>query len=203
MEITIHQPEHMIWIGLLDKIKKSDVFVILDNVQFKKNDFQNRNKIRTGWITVPVKKHKLNTDIKDIEIADVRWKKFYLNKIKECYSESKYFNKYFPMIEKIIMKDYKKLMCLNLDLMRFIFREFKIEKKIIYASNLGIKVKGGHNVVLAICRKLKAKTYLSGAGGKNYLNLSEFKKEGIEVIFQEGQFKHLSSIDLLFNQREK
>jgi hypothetical protein len=221
MKITIHQPEHMPWLGLIDKINQADIFVVLDIVQFEKNNFQNRNKIRTNskngysWLTIPIKKHKLDTKIKDIEISyDFDWQKQYLNKIKENYKDLKNFNKYFSIIEKIILKKYKKLIDLNLEILNFILKEFDIKTKILKASDLGLPEikKGSNEIIISICKELKGNKYLSGIGGKNYLKPELFEKENIKIIFQE--FKHpiykqqypiflekMSSIDFLFNQK--
>ena len=58
MIVAVHQPQYLPWLGYFDKIDKADVFVLLDTVQFKKNEWQNRNKIKTAqgwqWLTVPV-----------------------------------------------------------------------------------------------------------------------------------------------------
>ena len=92
MIATIHQPEHLIWLGLIDKISRADVFVILDTVQFRKNYYQNRNKIRINakegwaWITVPTKKQPLKTKIEDIEISNIAWKEHYLALLEINYS---------------------------------------------------------------------------------------------------------------------
>ena len=60
MIVSVHQPQYIPWIGYFHKIRSSDLFVLLDNVQYKKREFQNRNKIRTKegsiWLTVPVAK---------------------------------------------------------------------------------------------------------------------------------------------------
>ena len=59
MIVTIHQPQYLPWLGYFDKINRADIIVLLDNVQYKKNEWQNRNHIKTAngwqWVTVPVK----------------------------------------------------------------------------------------------------------------------------------------------------
>jgi hypothetical protein len=220
MIVTIHQPEHLIWLGLVDKISKADIFVILDTVQYRKNYFQNRNKIRTQkgwtWLTVPVKKHPLKTKIIDVEISyNQDWLKRYLNLIQVNYQEAKYFNKFYPILEKTILKKYQHLSDLNSELIGFILSQFEIKPKIFKASELNLpEIKGGSKIVLEICKALSADTYLSGISGKDYLKLSDFKAAGIKVIFH--QFYHpiykqlyepfipcMSSIDLLFNYGSK
>ena len=221
MIVTIHQPEHLVWLGLMNKISKSDVFVIFDDTQFKKNYFENRNKIKTKdgwmWLTVPVKEHSLSTEIKDIEISyNTNWQKKYLNTLKTNYSRSPFFNIYFDRIESIISKKYKLLIDLNLDLLLLFLESFGINKKIIKSSELHIPqdIKNGSDICLEICKSLKADTYLSGVSGKDYLKLNDFEKVGIKVIFHD--FNHpvykqmwgdfipgVSSLDALFNLGEK
>ena len=59
MMLSAHQPAYLPWLGYLDKIASADVFVFLDDVQFEKNSFINRNRIKTSqgaqWLTVPVR----------------------------------------------------------------------------------------------------------------------------------------------------
>lgn len=220
MIITIHQPEHLIWLGLVDKISRADTFVILDNVQFRKNYFQNRNKIRTEkgwtWLTIPVKKHPLDTKISEIEISyNQDWIEHYLGLIKNNYREAKYFSWFYPGLEKIILKKYRYLLNLNLKLIKYILKQFEVKTKIIRNSELKLpEIKGGSKTVLEICRTLSADIYLSGISGKDYLDLPAFESSGIKVIFQEfchPAYKQLrdpfipcmSSIDLLFNYGPK
>lgn len=211
MIITIHQPEHLIWPGLIDKISQADIFVVLDTVQFRKNYFQNRNKIRTQngwtWLTIPIKKHSLKTKISDIEISyNQDWTEPYLALIKNNYNKTKYFAKYFPELEQIILKKYKYLSDLNLELIKFILKHFNIKTKIIKASELKLpETKSGSETVLEICKALSAEVYLSGISGKDYLDLPVFKSSKIRVIFQEFDCSdnNMSSIDLLFNNGPK
>ena len=207
MIITIHQPEHLIWPGLIDKISQADIFVVLDTVQFRKNYFQNRNKIKTqdgwAWLTVPIKKHPLKMKISDIEISyNQDWTERYLTLIKTNYNKSKYFAKYFPELEQIILKKHKYLSDLNLELIKFILKHFNVKTKIIKASELKLpETKSGSETVLEICKALSAEVYLSGISGKDYLDLPVFQSSKIKVIFQEFDYpdKNMSSIDLLFN----
>lgn len=220
MIITIHQPEHLIWLGLIDKISKSDTFVVLDTVQFRKNYFQNRNKIRTKtgwqWLTVPIKKHPLKTLIKEIEISKtINWQEDYLALLEENYRKTKYFLDYFPKIKKIILEKDKFLTELNLKLINLILELFDLKIQQIKASELNLsKNLKGSRLILEICKKLKAKTYLAGISGKDYLRLAEFKSEGMKVIFHqfdqpiyrqvfEPFIPGMSSIDLLFNYGPK
>jgi len=219
MILTIHQPEHLVWLGLIDKISKSDIFVIFDDTQFKKNYFENRNKIKTkdgwAWLTVPIKDHSLSTKIKDIEISySTNWQKKYLNTLKTNYSKAPFFNVYFNKVESIINKNYKFIIDLNLALLFLTLESFGINKKIIKSSELYIsKDKKGSDICLEICKIIKVDTYLSGSSGKDYLKIDDFKRSGINVIFHEfnhpvyrqlweGFIPGMSFIDALFNLGE-
>ncbi len=217
MIVTIHQPEHLIWLGLINKIKQADAFVLLDTVQYEKGYFQNRNKIRTRngwtWLTVPLIKHSSSLNIKDIKISYVEdWQKRYLCLIRANYGKSRFFNNYFPEIEKIINKRYEYLADLNIALINYILVSFGIVgKQIIRSSDLSLPfIKGGSEVNLAICQELGADTYLSGPTGVTYLRQDDYVKSGIKIIFhhfdhpiytqQVGEFlPGMSSLDALFN----
>lgn len=217
MKVSIHQPEHLIWLGLLYKIDISDIFVVLDDVQFTKNNFQNRNKVRIkdsfGWLTVPIKNHSLDTKIKDIEIAeDQKWRVKYLNTIRMNYGKAKYFDTYFPEIEKIINKKHKFLIDLNLDLLHFALNIFCIsDKKIFFSSEMNIDtVFKKSELLVQICNFVKSDCYISGSGGREYLDINSFTKSGIDVEFidfviseypqiHDGFIHGMSFIDYLFN----
>lgn len=219
-KISIHQPEHLPWLGFIHKVMSVDEFVLLDNVQFEKNYFQNRNKIRTDkgwqWITVPVKKFQHNQKINEIEISyDHEWQSKNINRIKQHYAKARYFNEYFPEFEKIYRTKFKLLRDLNIELIKFLLDKFGIHTKLYISSELLDNVgQGGTEVNLNISKRLNADIYLSGPFGKNYLDISKFEKENIKVEFQD--FKHpiykqvyepfipnMSSIDLLFNYGPK
>lgn len=218
MKVTIHQPEHMPWLGFFHKINMADVFVILDNVKFKKLYFENRNKLRTyngwNWITVPLKKHSDNTLIKDIAIHnDLRHTKKTLNVLWQNYNKAKFFKLYWDEFEAFYSKEYNLLLELNLELIKFFLKHMGIQIEIVLASNLDV-VGTKSELNFNICKAIDAKTYISGISGKEYLDLEKFQKADIEVVFQE--FHHpiyrqlhepfipcMSVIDLLFNQGDK
>lgn len=213
MIVTIHQPEHMPWPGFFDKVSRADLFVILDNVQFRKNYFQNRNKIRTAngssWITVPVNR-TIETLINEVRIADdAGWKKRWWNTIYLAYKRSRYFDMYAGDLEKAMTIDTGLLSELNINLIKCLFRFMGISTRVQIASELGAQGKGS-DMLLDICKKVGADGYLSGISGKEYLKIDDFSREGIAVNFQE--FHHpiykqlyepfmpcMSVIDLVFN----
>lgn len=215
-KISIHQPEHLPWLGFLHKMMSVDEFVLLDNVQFEKDYFQNRNKIKTSdgwqWITVPVKKLQHDQKINEIQISyDQNWQNKNLGKIRSNYSNAKYFPKYFSGLEKIYKNKFDLLRDLNIALIKFLMESLDIRTKLYLSSELMDNVgRGGTDVNLNISKKLAADMYLSGPTGKDYLDVSAFDRENIKVEFHE--FNHpvykqlsqpfipnMSSIDLLFN----
>ncbi len=214
MIVAIHQPQFMSWLGYIDKIDRCDAFVFLDNVQFKKNEYQNRNRIKTAsgwqWLTVPVT-YRYPERIIDVRIDNrTDWRRKHLMAIRTNYSRAPYFSECYEEITKLYMKEYEYLCDINIESVKMILRLFGIEKEIYRASSMeGLREDPTLRLV-DICRYLGADTYLSGAGGRDYLDLSAFEREGIGVIFQDfhhprypqlyGEFlPSMSAIDLLFN----
>lgn len=209
--VTIHQPYFMPWLGFFDKMVKSDIFVILDNVQFEKNTFLNRNKIKTSngslWLTVPAKGH-LDQTIKEVEIDDSKkWRNDHLKTIYLNYKKAKNFDKIYPKLEKIYLPKENNLAKFNFLTISFLTKELKIRTKFYFTSELEIQGEGSRRL-LEIVQKLKGNVYLSGAIGKEYLETAIFEKEGITVKFQEfralpykqlwGEFSpNLSALDYL------
>jgi len=214
MIVTIHQPEHMPWLGFFHKIAQADVYVLLDNVQFTKNNWQNRNRFidRYGklfWLSVPViMKGHTNKLFKDMLIANnLNWKRKYWGRLFDAYCKHKYFKVYESELYNILVSsDYEFLFDLNYEIIQFFCRQLKINTKIIRASALNVH--GKQSALLAmICTELGASVYLSGPSGRDYLDVSLFKNNNIDV-----QFHHfinqkytmmdghnLSTLDLLFN----
>ncbi len=200
MKVTIHQPEHIPWLGFFDKVSKADVFVILDSVQFRKNYFQNRNKILPDqWLTVPIKKHHLTTKIKDIQISDRKWRMGYLDQVRHVYKKTEFYQQYFPEFVSIINKGHTSLSELNIELIDWAMKIFGLTPEVYLSSSLD------HNdslkasdLVLEICKSLGATEYISGAGGHDYLKVETFNNCGIEVTFNKPDYPKLSFLDHLF-----
>lgn len=216
MRVTIHQPEHLVWLGLLDKVARADSFVILDSVQFRKQYFQNRNRIRTErrweWLTVPVRRHSLATSIRDISITQERdWKPAYLNRVRSAYCSAPGYECYYPHLAKIITAARESLCELNLALLNFVLSEMRIRTPCVRASELDLDPSlRGSDLILEICRNRGAEHYLSGPHGRDYLDADAFANAGVSIEYHE--FMHpryrqlhepfipgMSSIDLLFN----
>ena len=216
-KISIHQPVYLPWLGFFNKIALSDIFVFLDDVQYEKNGWQNRNKIRTSdgdmWLTVPVKT-KFGMYLNQVQIDNTsNWISKHKKSIMQNYSKSNYFNSYWNEFESIYNKKFKNLIDLNLNLIQLLLSEFGISTKLLFSSDFHVE-KQGSDRILEICKILGCNHYLSGEGGMNYLNIDDFNKQNIEIEFQ--HFSHpiykqvysnfvpaMAAIDLLFNEGEK
>ncbi len=214
MKITIHQPNFMPYLGFFDKCDYADTFVIYDSTQFKKNDFQNRNKIKGKdgwfWLTVPVT-YRFGDIISVVNIDNSKnWKEKHLKAIQTCYSNSRFFKKYFSKIESIYDSKWEYLSNFNIALIKFFLEELGINCEIILSSKLNIESVGS-DALVEICDKMNMSTYISGIDGKKYLEFTKFEKEKIEVEVQNythpkyiqnfGEFDgYMSVLDLLFNE---
>ncbi len=220
MIVTIHQPEHMPWLGFFHKVFQADIFIVLDNIQFRKNYFQNRNKIRTkskegwSWITVPVS-FCFGDLINDVTVnkTDGRWKRKYWDTIEQSYCKADYFKTYSEELKSILEIEWQELGQLNLTLIKKIFEFLDLKKEVLLSSELNV-IGESSDLLLKICKKLNASHYVSGISGKEYLDIENFISSGINVTFQEfyhpiynqlhGDFiSCMSVIDLLFNHGEK
>jgi hypothetical protein len=216
MVLAAHQPQYMPYLGYLHKMKKADVFVILDDVQFKRNEWQNRNRIKGKdgfiWITVPVF-HNFGQLIIDVKIRnDIPWQRKQKNTIITYYSKAPNFHmfeKFSPLWEE----KFEKLIDANMKSVEILREIFEIRTLIYFSSELKIKETKTDRLV-ALCKEFGAKYYLSGQGAKDYLEVEKFKRENIEVIWQEfihpvypqlwGEFiPNLSAIDAVLNLGEK
>jgi WbqC-like protein len=213
--VTIHQPEHLPWLGFCDKAARADLLVLLDVVQFRKNYFQNRNRILGPngpmWLTVPVlgKGHTAST-IRDTEIhGDRRWAEKWWRSLDHAYRATPFFERHAPFLEEVSRRPWRYLADLNETLIHHLFDALDVSCKVIRASSL--PVSGARSeLLLDICRRTGAAEYLAGQHGRDYLDESIFAAAGIHVRYHEfahpvyaqaGQdtfVSHLSCVDLLF-----
>lgn len=214
MIVAAHQPQYLPWLGFFDKIASSDLFVLLDTVQFKKNEWQNRNRIKTAdgwqWLTVPVK-YGFGQAIHDIRIDDSqRWGHKHIQSILQNYGRAPYFRRYGPALADLLSKDWDFLAELNVTLIKLLCDWLGIKTPFYLASQLGSFTADPDVRLIEITSSLGANTYLAGVGGREYMQMNLFKEAGIEVLFQDyrhpvykqlyGEFEsNLSVIDLLFN----
>jgi len=199
MKVAIHQPEHLPWPGYFDKMKQADLYVYLDNVQYRKNYFQNRNKISTGWLTVPVlTKGHTKSQIKDIRIDNAqKWQKKYMGRLDDRFRKCISYDYYRIGLWSCIVKDYIYLVDLNYALIELLRFHLDINTPTLRASDLNVK--GANSELLFnICKAVNADTYLSGPSGKKYLNTEIF--EDIKVEYHDyPRDKMLSSVEYIID----
>jgi len=219
MNIAIHQPQYLPWLGYFDKITDAQSFVFLDNAQFTKGDYQNRNRIRTRdgwiWLTVPViTKGRFGQSLNEVQINNkVRWQHKHWQGLKINYNGAKYFKEHIPFLDAVYFKRWERLVDLNVFIVKYILSYLGIERKIYFASQL--KVDGNStDRLISICKCLNADTYISGTGAYDYIDAAKFAKENIKLNFQ--NFTHpaynqlyspfipyMSTMDLIFNYGRK
>jgi hypothetical protein len=220
MKIGILQPGYLPWLGFFEQMYKSDVFVIYDDVQYDKDGWRNRNRIKTPkgaqWLTVPVHvKFKDKQFIKDVKIDNaINWMKRHLFSIRQNYAKSLWHEKYIDIFEEAYSKKWDYL----IDIDMFFINKIKDclgikDKKLIMSSSLNIK---GDRLdkIITICRTFKIDSFYEGSAGKNYIDENYFNKNGIKVKYQDykhpeynqlyGEFiPYLSIVDLLFNHGDE
>lgn len=192
MIVTIHQPSYLPWIPFLEKGLGSDIYVLLDNVQFAKNSEQNRNRIKTAqgarWLTVPVSRSH-DTPIREVRIAGRHWQRKHCESIAESYVRAPHYEAVAPELFALVEEASESLLELNLAVDRLFFRWAGFAGRIVLASELDVPGTGSERV-LNLCRALGATRYLSGISGADYLEVPTFEAAGIEVLFQ--QYQHQS-----------
>jgi len=156
-----------------------------------------------------VKEGRKRKKISEIFISNEKnWSRRHWSNIKNSYGKSPYWNEFCDFFEETYEKKWNKLIDLNLYLINGIMEFLNIKNELVLASS--INVSGNKNdLIIAQCKALGAKTYLSGAGARTYLDIDKFKREGINIVFQEfeypnypqlwGEFiQNLSVVDYLF-----
>jgi len=213
MICAIHQPQYLPWLGYFDKMDKADVFVFYDDTQFKKNEWQNRNKIKTAqgwqWLTVPVL-HDFGQEIRQVQVnSNVDWARKHLNALISNYSRAAHFAAHREFLEDAFARKWTHLVDVNLHFIQYVMEQLGIQKRTLRSSELGV-TGVATEALIGICKRVGADTYLSGVGGRDYLDERRFAEEHIGLVYQEfnhpiypqryGEFvSHLSIVDLLFN----
>jgi hypothetical protein len=214
--VAVLQPGFLPWLGFFDQMSRSDYFVYYDDVQFDKHGWRNRNRIKTAngiaWVTVPVRHTGLHgQSILDTEIdSSKKWSRKLVASIAQSYARSPHCARYMEELTDALCSDTPRLL-LDLDLRttELMRKWLDIRTPLLRSSELGIG--GGQTErLVAICKHLKADTYLSGNAAQDYLQQDLFAAEGISVVWQNyshpiypqlhGEFvPYLSAIDLILN----
>lgn len=219
--IAIMQPTFFPWVGYYALADRVDEFVILNNVQFDKRSWQQRNKIKTPqgpkFLTVPVKsKGKSDQLIKDVEIlreGDRNPLKKILSSIEQNYRHSSYFSEFIDDIVTLLDTPHSNLLKLNMAILKWSWDVLEIKTPVTEASALAVT--GSKDELLVnICIDRGAEVYFSPPGSKIYLEHSEaFHHADIEIFYHEYQHPaysqlhgifepHMCILDLILNEGE-
>jgi hypothetical protein len=213
MILFVHQPEYIPWIGFFDKLARCDVFVIYDDAQFVHGSYHNRNRVRTingwRWITIPIM-HNHPQMIKDVKISGSQWRKDHMEILIQNYEKTPYFNTYFPIIEEALNYNHELLIGLNLHLLKNIAEALGIKAQMTRSSEVPYRGQEKNEKLVSMCKFVGSDTYLSGSGGRNYVDEKAFADANIKLQWHnythptykqqfEGFEPNMSIVDLLFN----
>jgi len=215
MRVTILQPNYIPWRGYFDFFKQCDVFVFYDDVQYTKNDWRNRNEIKTQdgkqWLTVPVDdsnrmtKHML---IKDAKIIQNGWQERHLQALELHYKNAPYFDVIYSLMKEALGEPHETISTLDIAITNKILDYLGMRKKTYLSSELGVPHIDSTQRVVDICKKLRATEYLSGDAAKDYLQLDKFGdirvlwhryRERVYPQLHGPYISRISVIDLLMN----
>ena len=215
MKLAAHQPQYLPWLGFFDKMDRVDRFVLLDVVQYKKNEWQNRNRIRTPdgwqWLTVPVH-YRFPMSIREVTLDDAegRWRRKHREALRIHYARSPFRPDLLPAIETLLGEPCESLVELNVRSVRLLACLLGVRTPIALASEVPGLPEGADDRLIALCRHFGCSDYLAGAGGAAYMDMESFRRAGVGVTFQD--FRHpvypqayagfepnLSALDLLLN----
>lgn len=217
MKLAVHQPDHLPYPGFFASLLQADRFVVLDDVQFARRGWQNRNRISgpSGEVrlTVPVKQQgRYSQMIMDTEISDPdgAWRGQHWRAMTACYGRAPYFHTHRPFFSELYAERWERLIDLNMTIIEYLAREFDVCTPMQFSSALeetGAKTELLRN----ICCRLGANTYVAGSGSRNYLDTEMMEESGVDVEFSKytppryGRGKqefieNLSAVDVLFHR---
>ena len=194
MIVAAHQPHFLPWLGYFDKMRKADLFILVDHVQFERQNYQNRTLIKTGedsrWITVPVRQCSRDERILDKLIDNTgsgrhRWGRRMALTLKYAYQGAEHFDDCCPAVLELLDAPWERLVDLNLRLLELCRTALDIRTPVVRSSELALSGQKSE-MVLNMCKEVGADAYLSGTGAsRNYLDLPAFERAGVRVIWQD------------------
>jgi len=217
-KVAILQSNYIPWKGYFDIIGSVDEFVLYDDMQYTKNDWRNRNKIKTQnglqWLTIPVKQDSLAQKINETLITQPNWNVQHWKSIAQNYAKAPYFKAYKEQFESLYMNATQTHIS---EINRYFIDAINAIlgiKTVIRDSREFVLADGKSERLLALCQELGATTYLSGPAASDYLDASIFEEANIKGEWMDYSgyqeyhqlfppFEHgVSVIDLIFNEGE-
>jgi hypothetical protein len=221
VRIAIHQPQYLPWLGYLDKLDSADLFIVLDTVQFRKHEWQNRNRIRTKdgwqWLTVPIV-DRFPERIDQVEInARTAWQRKHCQALRLHYGSSPHWAPLGPELTALLQEPWARLRDLNVAVLDLLCRHLGITTPRCLASSMEAREERTDRLV-DLCRAVGGTVYLAGQRAvprpdepyKYKMDFGRFPQVGIQVQVQDYQHpeypqrytpfvSHLAVVDLLFN----
>jgi WbqC-like protein len=212
--VGIHQLHYLPWLRYFEKIARCDVFIVLDNIQYTKNGWQNRNRVKTSGgaklLTVPIFADFGQT-LDQVRIRNtVRWREKHWRTLDQNYANAPYFDHYDEFLEQVYAQEWERLNDLNRFMLSFFLKNLGIQTEIVYASELQVDGRATERLI-GLVKAVGGNAYYSGAfASDQYLDAARLDEAGIEIILQQweaprypqlhGPFEpDLSIVDLLFN----
>jgi hypothetical protein len=215
MTLAVLQPGYLPWLGFFDQMRRSDVFVYYDDVQFDKHGWRNRNRIKTDkgplWLTVPVRHAGMDWPRIDETLIDrtTPWARKHVRSIRQYYAKAPFLERYLPELEELLERGWTHIAELDIAVAGLMARWLSLAPVIHRASALGVE--GDKSVrLLNLCRHFGAARYLTGDAARDYLEVDLFVRHGVTVEWQNyrhpvyaqqhGAFlPYLSALDLVLN----
>lgn len=217
MIVSVHQPHFLPWPGYFNKVFNSDIFVWLHTVQYRKNYFQNRTKIKNAqgdipfWLTIPVRA-SLETHIDQVEIVDRKWNGRIIKTIEQFYKKAPFFDEVWEPLKNELAVDSLSLDDVNFRTFCLLLKVLEYPGKVYRMEELGVDSEDANKRLRDICRKFESRDYIAGRGGRNYMREEDWLQEGITIHWQQlnpeslvypqlgsSFLSGLSIIDCLFN----
>ena len=185
---SIHQPQYVPYLGFFHKLANSDVHVLLDNVQFHRRGLQHRNKIKTStgaqWLTVPVSSSSREV-LGEVRVSQTEpWQDKHGKTLSLNYARAPHFPALGKELVDLLGKPWDRLCELNEALIRWVMQATGIRTELVRASDLGVDGTRT-DLLVELCRAVGADRYVSGPGGRRYMELDRFDGAGVEVVWQE------------------
>lgn len=189
MVVTIHQPDFLPWLGFFHRLAQSDRYIVLDDVQFIRRGWQNRDRIKTAhgprWLTVPVRsKGRYTQTLAEVACDETDdWRSRHLAVIRESYAGQPGFARVFPELERVYAMRQNRIVDCNLALLRLFAGLLGLSTPMILASTYDVRTTKTARLV-ELTRLAGGTTYLTGSGSRDYLDEAAFAAAGLDVRWQ-------------------
>ncbi|MFA6241047.1 MAG: WbqC family protein [Candidatus Hydrogenedentales bacterium] len=214
MLASIHQLHYLPWLRYFEKIARADVFIVLDNIQYNKNGWQNRNRVKTaaGSVVLTVPVHApLGCTLDEVGVDETQpWRRKHWSTLKQSYGKAPFFAEYAGFFEDVYGREWTKLNDLNRHMLTWFVETLGIDARVVYASELNVPGIATERLI-NLLKAVNADRYYSGAYAlEQYLDAAQLEAAGIGLELQHwtapvypqshGSFiADLSIVDLLFH----